>query len=341
MHRYFYGYANPTRYVDPTGHATQGVNSEVDEGAATLASIERIAGQVSRANPQITGAASEGARETTEPVVVDEDHGPLGNLVEGAAKRLSESWVGRKVAAGLGYVFDRLEAGAKKAGGAASGYAHSQAAEQDQVVRASKANASKALEGEYSQPIAQRNVGKRAEDVAADVAREGAERATREGVPAAVAAVAGKGLKALREIGSKVDDVPLVFRKDAAILAKEHATFLHDEYARWVLGSNAKQRTFKTPWSADRGLGTRRFDGFDRATGTYFEANTTPWSQMTQEQLSRKLNQVGSDWTLMQTNRSVNRVVWFGTEELPASGLGAQLRQALEKAEIPYRVVRP
>jgi hypothetical protein len=105
--------------------------------------------------------------------------------------------------------------------------------------------------------------------------------------------------------------------------------------------TNAKQRTFRTPWSADRGLGTRRFDGFDRATGTYFEANTQPWSQMSQDKLSQKLSQAASDLTLMQTNRSVKQVVWFGTEDLPRTGLGAQLREALSKAGIPYWVVKP
>jgi hypothetical protein len=88
-------------------------------------------------------------------------------------------------------------------------------------------------------------------------------------------------------------------------------------------------------------LGTRRFDGFDRATGTFFEANTTPWSQMSQKQLSRKLAQVSSDFALMRTNPEVKRIVWFGTEGLPSTGLGQQLREALARSGISYWVVRP
>ena len=77
---------------------------------------------------------------------------------------------------------------------------------------------------------------------------------------------------------------------------------------------------------------SRRFDDFDDLTGTGYEGNTTPWSQMTQEQLARKLDQVGSDIALLKTDPRVKRIVWFGTEELPATGLGGQLRQALNNA---------
>jgi hypothetical protein len=82
-------------------------------------------------------------------------------------------------------------------------------------------------------------------------------------------------------------------------------------------------------------------DDFDFTTGTGFEANTTPWSQLTEEQLSRKLDQVASDFALTKTNPDVKRIVWFGTEELPTTGLGGQLRRALQQAGISYWVVRP
>lgn len=88
-----------------------------------------------------------------------------------------------------------------------------------------------------------------------------------------------------------------------------------------------------------RRLGTRKFDDFDPITGTGFEANTTPWSRMTQDQLSRKLDQVGSDLALLRENRVVKRIVWFGTEELPTSGLGNRLREALQQSGIEYWVV--
>jgi hypothetical protein len=79
----------------------------------------------------------------------------------------------------------------------------------------------------------------------------------------------------------------------------------------------------------------------DKATGTGFEANTTHWSQMTQPQLSRKLDQAAADLALLKTNSDVQRIVWFGTEELPTTGLGGQLRLALEQCGIPYQVVNP
>jgi hypothetical protein len=68
----------------------------------------------------------------------------------------------------------------------------------------------------------------------------------------------------------------------------------------------AKEVVVETPWSQGKGLGSRKFDDFDFKTGTGFEANTTPWSQMTQEQLSRKLDQLASDFALLRTNPDVN-----------------------------------
>jgi RHS repeat-associated protein len=135
-----------------------------------------------------------------------------------------------------------------------------------------------------------------------------------------------------------VEESPLVARGPNAEL---RPGFVHDDYVRWVRGRGATQVTFDTPWSSSRGLGTRRFDDFDPRTGTAYEGNTTPWSQMTQEKLSKKLEQVGSDFTLMKVDPRVRKVIWFGTEELPTTGLGGQLREALKKAGIPYWVVKP
>jgi len=118
------------------------------------------------------------------------------------------------------------------------------------------------------------------------------------------------------------------------------AKAVHDSYLNKVR-PGARERVFETPWSSGKGLGSRKFDDFDFMTGTGFEANTTPWSTMTQEQLSRKLDQVGSDFALLKTNPDVKRIVWFGTEPLPTTGLGGQLREALQKAGIPYWVVNP
>ena len=75
-----------------------------------LAGVERNAAQAIGANPHLAGAASRGARETTEPVVEAEDHGPLGNLIEGGLKKLGDSWIGQ----GAKYLSDQLDAFGKK-----------------------------------------------------------------------------------------------------------------------------------------------------------------------------------------------------------------------------------
>ena len=118
------------------------------------------------------------------------------------------------------------------------------------------------------------------------------------------------------------------------------AKAVHDRFVQQVR-PGAKEKVFKTPWSRGKGFGSRKFDDFDRLTGTGFEGNTTPWSKMTQEQLSRKLDQVAADYALLKTDPNIKRIVWFGTEELPATGLGRQLREALEQAGIPYWVITP
>jgi RHS repeat-associated protein len=124
-------------------------------------------------------------------------------------------------------------------------------------------------------------------------------------------------------------------------MERKSARLAHDEYLETVR-PGATERVFETPWSAGKGLGSRKFDDFDDLTMTGFEANTTPWAEMTLEQLARKLDQVAADFALLKTRpNEIKRVIWFGTEELPTSGLGSQLREALEQAGIPYFVVKP
>jgi hypothetical protein len=114
------------------------------------------------------------------------------------------------------------------------------------------------------------------------------------------------------------------------------ARFTHNEYVQRVR-PGARERTFYPGGRNSRGLGSRRYDDFDHVTRTAFEGNTTPWSQMTAEKLQAKLHQVGSDILLLNDpKRAVRRVIWFGTEPLPTSGLGGQLLQALQQAGIPY-----
>jgi RHS repeat-associated protein len=153
-------------------------------------------------------------------------------------------------------------------------------------------------------------------------------------------------LKSQAAVGT-LSAAALLAKMRFAKAAKRHAPnsdlsakLVHDKFVQQAR-PGAKERVFNTPWSKNKGLGCRKFDDFDDLTGTGFEGNTTPWSRMTHDQLSRKLEQVGSDFALLKTDPRVKRIVWFGTEELPTTGLGGQLRQALKDSGIPYWVVTP
>lgn len=142
-------------------------------------------------------------------------------------------------------------------------------------------------------------------------------------------------------LSSRIEVDPTTFGMSGGnIRRRPSARTVHDQFVQKVR-PGAKEKVFATPWSQGKGLGSRKFDDFDKDTGTAFEGNTTPWSQMTQEQLSRKLDQVGSDFALLKKNKDVKRIVWFGTEPLPTTGLGGQLREALQNAGIEYWVVKP
>jgi intein/homing endonuclease len=129
--------------------------------------------------------------------------------------------------------------------------------------------------------------------------------------------------------------------KKCAESTQRTSKIVHDEFTKKVLGKNAKEKTVPTPWSTGKnGEGSRRYDGFDPKTGTAFEGNTTPWSQMTDEQLSRKLKQAGDDFAILKTSDEVKKVIWFATEELPSTGLGRTLKDALKSCGISFFTVK-
>jgi hypothetical protein len=66
-----------------------------------------------------------------------------------------------------------------------------------------------------------------------------------------------------------------------------------------------------------------------------FEANTTPWENMSIEQYTRKIGQVTADLALVKEGK-VDRVIWFGTNLLPTVGLGGELIKVLEQSGIEY-----
>lgn len=110
----------------------------------------------------------------------------------------------------------------------------------------------------------------------------------------------------------------------------------HNLYLRYVR-PGAAEAVFRPSWTSSVGWGARKFDDLASIAGKEvgFEANTTPWASMTREQFDRKMAQVGADYALMKEGQ-VDRVIWFGTETLPTTGLGGMLRQALEDSGIAY-----
>ncbi|MFI5379964.1 MAG: Hint domain-containing protein [Tepidisphaerales bacterium] len=122
-------------------------------------------------------------------------------------------------------------------------------------------------------------------------------------------------------------------------LREKTPTQVHNEY---LVKALAREYIDAEP-AIQTKYGARDYDGFNIARRTGFEANTTPWNQMTRSQFDRKLIQIEKDtWAINNSVQSrVNRVVWFGTEELPTTGYGGQIRARLQRAGIPYYVVTP
>lgn len=116
------------------------------------------------------------------------------------------------------------------------------------------------------------------------------------------------------------------------------ALYVHNRFMQEVLGQSTP-RTFYPAGSSGK-LGSRIADHFHEAERTIYEANTTPWELMTADQRTRKIGQVSADFLLIRDGQ-VNRSIWFGTQTLPDTGFGGQLKKALNDAGIPYWQVTP
>jgi hypothetical protein len=123
---------------------------------------------------------------------------------------------------------------------------------------------------------------------------------------------------------------------DKYIAQEARATYIHNAYGQAVLGHPLRAKKFE--FNTGSSLESRVADDYDPITGILTEINTTPWSTMSQAQLSRKLKQAGQDFDLIKRG-GIKGAVWYGTEPLPTTGLGGQLAKALQDAHIPYRVV--
>jgi RHS repeat-associated protein len=137
----------------------------------------------------------------------------------------------------------------------------------------------------------------------------------------------------------KAPDLPADSAARAPATVEARATYIHDRFGESIVGK-LKPKTFATSDSPGA-LGTRVADHFDASTGTLYEFNTTPWSELTEKnpsQIVRKIEQVGKDFQLRQTGE-IKQAIWYGTEELPQTGPAAGLRKALMDAKIEYRVV--
>ncbi|UDH01620.1 hypothetical protein [Rhodococcus opacus] len=132
---------------------------------------------------------------------------------------------------------------------------------------------------------------------------------------------------------------------------ESRATYIHDRYAEAVIGGPVNKKVFafyeRSAGERGRVLGSREADHWDNSTGTLYEFNSGPWSEMTQSDLknlmNRKLDQVGKDIDLRAggavDGTEVRAVVWYGVEPLPTTGEGRKLREALVNAGIDYVVV--
>ncbi|MGC4863161.1 SpvB/TcaC N-terminal domain-containing protein [Micromonospora sp. DT41] len=118
------------------------------------------------------------------------------------------------------------------------------------------------------------------------------------------------------------------------------ATYIHDRYGEAVVGGPLNATKFEV--TANTKLDSRIADHYNTSTGTLYEFNTTPWSQLPADKLKEKVDfkvaQVGKDVQL-RADRKIQQAVWYGTEALPTSGEGNRLRQALIDAGIQYQVV--
>jgi RHS repeat-associated protein len=115
---------------------------------------------------------------------------------------------------------------------------------------------------------------------------------------------------------------------------------VHDLYVN-IVRPGAKRKPFDVPFGSAGRLGAREVDDWDAVNGIIFEGNTTPWATMTLAQLTRKLDEATKDGLLLRFDPDVKRAIWFGTEPLPYTGFGGQLRDALEREGIEYWVVVP
>ena len=83
-------------------------------------------------------------------------------------------------------------------------------------------------------------------------------------------------------------------------------------------------------------MGTRRYDHFENGIGYEFNSHTN-WASVSLEELDRKITQANADFALLQSGQ-VQRVIWYGLEQLPTTGRAGELRRILEAARIDYIV---
>ncbi|HET8647725.1 MAG TPA: hypothetical protein VFO85_19660 [Vicinamibacteria bacterium] len=113
-------------------------------------------------------------------------------------------------------------------------------------------------------------------------------------------------------------------------------TFIHDAFLQEVLG-RAVTRTFNPDPDGSGALGTRRADHYDEATRTIYEINTSPWTQVSDDKIRHKIEQVSKDFELIRRGE-IAASRWVGDHPLPDTGMAGQLKRVLEQCGIPYEV---
>ena len=207
-----YGRSNPTRYVDPTGHQTEGANPS-PVSPETIRQWEEYA----KVNPQMKEASAGVVQDTapTPVVVVEEDNGVLGNLIMRPLRALGRTRPVQKVGEGVRWLFDQVDAFAAKMGVVAGGVTREQAGKQDEEALRQKVDQYRAFEGQGGTPgdeIAAKhiavNTGREFVETAADINQKLAEEGTRQGVPLVAGVVAKRGFKAASEVAEDLTAAP-------------------------------------------------------------------------------------------------------------------------------------
>jgi len=210
-----YGRANPTRYVDPTGHQTVNPDAPPDDVVGGEVSLARVKAEQARANAESADQPWNAAGSPKPVTVTEEDNGPLGNLIMRPLRALGRSTPVQKAGQGIRWAFDQIDVFAKKMSVVARVTTREQAGKQDEEALREKFDLYRAFEGQGGTPgdeIATRhiavNTGREFVETAADINQRFTEETTRQGVPLVAGVIAKRGVKLAGEVAEELAEAP-------------------------------------------------------------------------------------------------------------------------------------